>query len=334
MAQKYSIVIPVHNRREFLAQAITSCLWQTIQNLEIVISDDCSTEDLAEVVKGFHDARIRYVRSKERLGAVGNHRHAVSLATGSYVLILHSDDIIFPECLQLAGQVLDGNEAAAAVYYSQTYWKGDQISGCHPVPKLGFADARISRENPWLEKFHGINPSCCLFRKEAYERAGGFRTELKLFYDYDLYMRFMNVAGGVAFLGEILCIYRQHEEQSVNMQQSDGLSDVLTMWSYPEYAHWSAAGITDQLISAIRNLQLRGWSLRPALDEVIKKKMFWKLALGLPRAVGNRIMRRFASPIMGLDSNYTTPRNVEKAIATATRLATSCSRATSLPKKQ
>jgi glycosyltransferase involved in cell wall biosynthesis len=168
MNPKFSIVIPVHNRREYLAQALASCMRQTTSDFEVVVSDDCSSEDLAATVDSFDDQRIRYVRSQERLGASNNHQRAVTLARGEYVVTLHSDDFLLPHCLETAGAALDTNAAAAAVYYCLTYLLGAKIDGFHGVPALGFANTETWRENPWLEKFAATNPTCCLFRRSAF----------------------------------------------------------------------------------------------------------------------------------------------------------------------
>ena len=150
MAPKYGIVIPAYNRSKYLRQALTSCVKQTADDLEIIVSDDCSPEDLRSVADSFHDSRVKYYRSECRLGAAKNHQHAVSLSMAPYVIALHSDDILLPECLEIAGAALDHHPTASAVYFSHTYLLGAKVQGFHPVPTVRFADARTLRENPWL----------------------------------------------------------------------------------------------------------------------------------------------------------------------------------------
>src|ERR1700691_1004131 len=99
MRPKFSVVIPVYNRRDFLLQAIESCLRQTTSSIEIIVSDDCSSEDLRSAVGSFREPRVHYYRNEIRLGAAGNHQAAASRARGLYVLTLNSDDFLLPECL-------------------------------------------------------------------------------------------------------------------------------------------------------------------------------------------------------------------------------------------
>ena len=116
MNPKFSIAIPVYNRPEYLRQAIRSALGQTASDFEIVVSDDCSTDDLRLVVNSFGDARISYHRSARNLGAAKNHQLSVSLSRGEYVVALNSDDLLLPSSLEAAGRALDECREAAAVY--------------------------------------------------------------------------------------------------------------------------------------------------------------------------------------------------------------------------
>ena len=60
---KFSVAIPAYNRPEFLHQAIGSCLNQSLGDLEVIVSDDCSSDDLASVARSFRDDRVKYHRS-------------------------------------------------------------------------------------------------------------------------------------------------------------------------------------------------------------------------------------------------------------------------------
>ena len=93
MNPRVSIQIPTYNQQDYLSKAIESCLAQDYPHLEIVISDDCSTDDTALIVKGFNDPRIRYFRNEVNLGRVGNYRKALyEYCTGEWVVNLDGDD--------------------------------------------------------------------------------------------------------------------------------------------------------------------------------------------------------------------------------------------------
>ncbi|MBK8300792.1 MAG: glycosyltransferase family 2 protein [Chitinophagaceae bacterium] len=91
--KKVSIQIPTYNQRQFLAQAIESALMQDYGNLEIIIADDCSTDDTEAFVKKYQDSRIKYFRNKNNIGRVANYRKSLyEYCTGDWVVNLDGDD--------------------------------------------------------------------------------------------------------------------------------------------------------------------------------------------------------------------------------------------------
>ena len=133
---KFSIAIPAYNRGDYLRQTLKSCLAQTVQDFEVVISDNCSTENLQAIAESLHDPRIRYFRSDVPLVVAKNHERAVSLTVCEYVVCLHSDDLLLPNYLEEAGDALDHRIEAAAVYSSIAILTGSKMNGCRPIPEL------------------------------------------------------------------------------------------------------------------------------------------------------------------------------------------------------
>ena len=100
---KISVVIPAY-KSLFLDKAICSVVYQTYPNWELVIVDDCSPEDIHNIVKPYlSDSRIRYYRNKSNCGAINlvdNWNICLSYCTGDYVICMGDDDILFPYCLE------------------------------------------------------------------------------------------------------------------------------------------------------------------------------------------------------------------------------------------
>ena len=95
-AGKVSILIPVYNREDYIGPCIESALSQTYPNLEVIISDNASTDRTWQVVQQYvaQDSRVKAVQNESNLGPVRNWKVAVDLATGAYGKILWSDDLI------------------------------------------------------------------------------------------------------------------------------------------------------------------------------------------------------------------------------------------------
>ncbi len=88
-----SVIIPTYNRPEYLKQAISSAIRQTYQNIEIIVSDNCSLENPQSLVESFQDKRIKFWRHSQNIGMLANQLHTFKMASGKYVASLHDDDI-------------------------------------------------------------------------------------------------------------------------------------------------------------------------------------------------------------------------------------------------
>lgn len=95
--KNFSIIIPTHNRAKFLKKAVSSVLRQKNVSFEIIIGDNCSTDDTEKVVKSFKDKRIKYFKNSINLGFPGNIRKCFQKAKGRYIFALGDDDLILDE---------------------------------------------------------------------------------------------------------------------------------------------------------------------------------------------------------------------------------------------
>jgi glycosyltransferase involved in cell wall biosynthesis len=316
MRPKFTIAIPVYNRLDYLEKAIRSSLAQTTGDFEVIVSDDCSTDDLRSVAYSFGDSRIKYYRSRDRLGPAKNHQLSVGLSQGGYIINLHSDDLLLPTCLEVAGRELDHCAGAAAVYFSMAYLIDSKIVGCQTVPKLRFANRRVYQQNRWLEKFHYVAPSCCMFRKAAFDEIGGYRVTLRFAYDWDLFMRFMITGGGVVFLPEVLSVYRKHEEQASQTISNQGLYDILDLWQLDEYSHWPSCEIASLVLTVLIRAMRHNGGWVDVLDQVRRSGVSSRILWGVPEAFRRRLRRRTRAKEQE-DSYYEFPANLERAFRAA-----------------
>ncbi len=89
-----TIAVPTYNRADsYLKKTLESVVQQTYSNIEIIVSDNCSTDNTETVVKGFNDLRIQYFKQKENIGAYNNFDFCLKQAKGKYLLILGDDDL-------------------------------------------------------------------------------------------------------------------------------------------------------------------------------------------------------------------------------------------------
>ncbi|MBD2774457.1 glycosyltransferase family 2 protein [Iningainema tapete] len=104
-----SVIIPTYNRVEYLKEALNSAVKQTYQNIEIIVSDNCSTDNTQAVVESFPDSRIRYWRQPTNLGMFANQMYAFKAGRGKYVASLHDDDMWKEDFLEKLVPLIDAN---------------------------------------------------------------------------------------------------------------------------------------------------------------------------------------------------------------------------------
>ena len=85
--------MPAYNSEKYIAESIKSVLEQTYQNWELIVADDCSTDNTAEIVKKFTDSRIKYIKNNENCGVAITRNNAIKAANGKWIAFLDSDDL-------------------------------------------------------------------------------------------------------------------------------------------------------------------------------------------------------------------------------------------------
>ena len=97
---KVSVIIPVFNRESTIVNAIYSVLQQTYNNIEVIVVDDCSSDNTASKIKNIKDNRLIYERLKKNSGACVARNRGIELATGYYIAFQDSDDYWHPNKLE------------------------------------------------------------------------------------------------------------------------------------------------------------------------------------------------------------------------------------------
>lgn len=112
-----SVIIPTHNRKLLLKNAIDSVLNQTYQKFEIIIVDDCSTDGTKDYVLSLKDARIKYFRNEKNLYAAASRNVGIKNSNGEFIAFLDDDDEWFPQKLEKQIPIFK-NEKVGLVYSS------------------------------------------------------------------------------------------------------------------------------------------------------------------------------------------------------------------------
>jgi len=161
-----SVLITAYNREAFLAEAISSVLASSYQNLEIIIVDDASKDNTAAIAKSFgaNDQRIKVFVNEQNLGDYPNRNKAASYATGEYLMYVDSDDLIYKESIGKAVSLMMANpKANFGTYYRL------------PATEPFVWDAATALRKHFLEApYLMIGPGGIIIRREYFNFIGGF----------------------------------------------------------------------------------------------------------------------------------------------------------------
>lgn len=106
---KVSILMPVYNTQQYLAEAIDSVIRQTYYDWELIIINDGSTDDSENIILSYKDCRIKYYKNPENKGLIYTRNKMIEYASGIYLAFLDSDDAAYPERLEHQVKFLDRN---------------------------------------------------------------------------------------------------------------------------------------------------------------------------------------------------------------------------------
>jgi glycosyltransferase involved in cell wall biosynthesis len=115
--RRVSVGLPVYNGERFVAEAIESILGQTLEDLELIISDNASSDRTEEICRLYEkDERVRYVRNRANYGAAQNYNQTFRLSGGELFKWAAHDDVLAPELLERCVETLDRNPAIVIAY--------------------------------------------------------------------------------------------------------------------------------------------------------------------------------------------------------------------------
>jgi glycosyltransferase involved in cell wall biosynthesis len=188
--EKVSCIIPTYNRAEFLKAAITSALKQTYKNLEVIVVDDASTDNTADVAAAFNDWRISYLRHSSNRGGSAARNTGILVSASEYIAFLDDDDEWLPEKIETQMKVLRSSSPEVGCVYTG-YWDVDRSSGNILGKQIPSKRGDLAKELQ-LENCIG-STSSVLVRRECLRKAGMFDESLPCSQDYDLWFRLSNV---------------------------------------------------------------------------------------------------------------------------------------------
>lgn len=293
---KITVVIPTYNRAQTLAKAIDSILNQTESDFELLIIDDASTDNTAEVVRQFTDPRIRYIQQPSHRGLVANLNLSLVLGRGQVHARLDDDDWAHPERLAQQWAAMDDQPALGLL--------GCGLWFCSPSGQRLFKQTAPSSSAAMALALldQRCIPGCCSFYRPDWVRAtGGYGARESVAEDYELNLKLVRVTL-LANLPQPLVHYCFAPQQNT---RSQGFANVIP--TLPLTLGWLES-VLRRPVSGVVGFLLAGRSLQFALNHHAGQPLFsslwsWPKSHTLSRFQAMGLFLQLAGQLARTESN-------------------------------
>lgn len=218
----FSIVVLSYNQKSLIKETLNSIYNQSFKNIELVISDDASTDNTQKIITEWVDEhKNRFVNviinfNEKNLGISANHTAGIKLATGEFVKYIGGDDILLPDAVQKMNEFLISNKEArfCVSKIKMFYRKNDKYVTFGEVPEKRVFNKlkkmNASEQFKILMRGNIIPAPGTFFRKSVFEQYGYFDTKFRTFEDYHQWLKFLLNGEKLFLLDDYTVSFRRH----------------------------------------------------------------------------------------------------------------------------
>ncbi len=227
-----SVCIPTYNGEKFITEAISSVLNQSYQNIEIILSDDNSSDQTVEIAKELKQKSSFdfSILEHSQYGLAQNWNFCVYQAKGKYIKFLFQDDLLESNALEKMVELAEQDEEIGLVFSARRIFSntGDRIydfnflmhheakdvhKAWSTLKPIQSGQELLQSPNIFDDPINKIGePSTVLIKKEVFEKLGLFNSEFCQLVDLEMWLRIMSQYK-IAFVDEILSHFRIHSQQ-------------------------------------------------------------------------------------------------------------------------
>lgn len=271
-----SIIMPCYNGAQTIRDSISSVQAQTLSDWELIVVDDGSKDESADVVRSIDDSRVRLV-TQSNGGSANARNHGLRQARGRYLAFLDADDTWDPSFLDKMLTALDPHEDAVLAYCG---WQNLGVEGGRGNPFIPPDYDPLDRAEVLLGgcrwPIHGV-----LVKRDAVSEVGGFDEGLQASVDYDLWLRIAS-RGRLILVPEVLAYYQHHEGEQITKNK---LRVALNHHrAQQKFLHENPATVARLGKQRVREL---------VVGELLHRAYacYWARDLGAARALFRKVMR-------------------------------------------
>ncbi|SKB11747.1 Glycosyl transferase, family 2 (fragment) [Planktothrix sp. PCC 11201] len=253
-----SVCIPSYNGEKFIAEAISSILSQTYSAIELIISDDHSSDNTIAIAQSFKNQTSIPINilTHQTLGLAENSNFCINQSQGKYIKFVYQDDILMPNCIEKMVDLAETDPDIGLVFSPREMFFLEQeninleliavyqqFANLHQswsnLKSIQWGKELLNDPNLWQHPINKIGePSTVLLRKSLFKTVAGFDPQLNQLVDLDLWWRIL-AQFKVGFVEETLSYFRLHTQQKTCQNMFEGQANDQNfydkIYSHPDY---------------------------------------------------------------------------------------------------
>ena len=244
-----SVGVVTYNSARYIVETLESIKAQTYKNIELIVSDDCSSDNTVEICKKWIDenknsfVRTQLLTVKQNTGTSGNCNRVLRESNGIWVKMIAGDDLFLPSAIQDYVDFVTGDSNINVCFSESIHFCGELIEKNFSYEKLEYGDVLFSEKTTAREQYRvlikmfiGSGPTF-FFKKAAVEKVGGFDERFSIQEDYPLFIK-LTKAGCKFYLLDKYTVYKRVTDDSVAHQRessaifSNLIIKMVKEWKY------------------------------------------------------------------------------------------------------
>lgn len=323
-----SVIMPAYNTADYIGEAIESALSQTIQNIEVIVVDDASSDGTADIAEGIGDSRVRVIRLAQNGGAAVARNRALDEAKGIWVAVLDSDDWYAPDRLEMLLHVAEefaADMVADDLYYTQGR---DTVPWTTHIERSGEKTTEplvvdpvvyVRKDVPEQTGLH-LGFSKPLMKRQFLNDFGiRYEDEIRLGQDFFIYLRALAHGARFIFYPKPYYFYRYRARPGSLVMNSQLSRLEQSCWGIQRFLKREVVQANPQLVQALRyklNIcrRLRAYyrvveplkqrAVFSALSAMVLNPYFFvRLVTQLPRLAADRLASASQRPNLASKGN-------------------------------
>ncbi len=246
-----SILVSSYNYDQYIGQTIQSVLSQSYANWELIVSDDCSTDNSLDVIRSFKDDRITLLTSPTNTRGRA-HLKAYARCQGKYLCVVDSDDYLAPARIEQQVRFMEKHKDVdiLGTFITEVDADGNATGDKFKHEEWFNKNIDLNQPESWMWQNH-LNHSSVMMRRSLQESVGPVNGDLLYTGDYEFWARCLAQKAGFRVLPEKLTYYRYHGGNITHANPRQQLLELVYIHRSILWPHWIESGKPEAVVESI-----------------------------------------------------------------------------------